>query len=91
MPVHTIPTSMDSMVQPIAIVDALEALVLPGGHRLVGLEEAFRRLLAPAVTRPEDADPMGPLPQDPAWASGDDDRHTLARVVDAVQDVLPNA
>ena len=178
MPVHTIPTWMDSMVQPIALVDALEALVgaldyngpsrhfdvggpdelrysalldaytshaglertqvdvpllptalvgtlvgsltdvpratvealveslrhdmvaadddflemlLPGGHRLVGLEEAFRRSLAPPATRPEEADPMGPLPQDPVWASGGDDRRTLAKVVDAVKDVLPNA
>ena len=161
MPVHTIPTWMDSLVQPIALVDALEALVgsleytgpsrhfdvggpdrlrysalldaytshaglerpqvevpllptalvgtlvgsltdvprptvealveslrhdmvaadddfrevlLPEGHRLVGLEEAFRRSLAPPAAGPEDADPMGPLPQDPAWASGGDDR-----------------
>ena len=178
MPVHTIPTWMDSQVQPIALVDALEALVgaleytgpsrhfdvggpdrlrysallnaytthaglerpqvdvpllptalvgtlagsltdvprptvealieslrhdmvaanddfremlLPAGHRLVGLDEAFRRSLAPPATGPEDADPMGPLPQDPAWASGGDDRPALAKVVDAVKDVLPDS
>ena len=178
MPVHTIPTWMDSLVQPIALVDVLEALVgaleyigpsrhfdvggpdrlrygalldsytsyaglerpqvdvpllptalvgtlvgsltdvprltvealveslrhdmvaadddfremlLPGGHRLVGLGEAFRRSLAPPATGPEDADPMGPLPQDPAWASGGDDRPAMAKVVDAVKDVLPGS
>ena len=177
MPVHTVPTWMDSLVQPIALVDVLEALVgaleydgpsrhfdvggpdrlrygalldaytshaglnrpqvdvpllptalvgtlvgsltdvprptvealveslqhdmvaadddfrellLPGGHRLVGLAEAFRRSLAQRATRPEDADPMGPLPQDPAWASGGDDRPAMAKVVDAVKDVLPD-
>ena len=178
MPVHTVPSWMDSMVQPIAVVDVLEALVgaldyagpsrhfdvggpdrlrygalleaytehaglerpqvdvpllptalvgtlvgsltdvprptvealveslhhdmvaadddfqevlLPEGHRLVGLDEAFRRSLAPRATAPEDADPMGPLPQDPAWASGGDDRPALAKVVDAVKDVLPDS
>jgi uncharacterized protein YbjT (DUF2867 family) len=178
MPVHTVPTWMDSTVQPIAIVDVLEALVgaleysgpsrhfdvggpnalsygalidaytshaglerpqvevpllptalvgtlvgsltdvprpvvealveslrhdmvaadddfkqvlLPEGHRLVGLDEAFQRALAPRATAPEDADPLGPLPQDPAWASGGDDRPALAKVVDAAKDVLPGS
>ena len=178
MPVHTVPTWMDSMVQPIAVVDVLEALVgaleytgpsrhfdvggpdqvrygellkaysthagierpqvnvpllptalvgtlvgsltdvpratvealveslhhdmvvvdgdfqtilLPKGHRLLGLDESFRRALAPRTTAPEGSDPMGPLPQDPAWASGGDDRPALAKVVDAVKDVLPNS
>jgi uncharacterized protein YbjT (DUF2867 family) len=175
MPVHTVPSWMNSLVQPIAVVDALEALVgaltytgpsrhfdlggpdrlpygallaaytshaglvrpqvevpllptalvgtlvgsltdvprptvealveslhhdmvvaddpshaeaqdvlLPDGHRLVGLDEAFRRALAPSTSGPESTDPMGPLPQDPAWASGGDDRPAMARVVDAV-------
>ena len=178
MPVHTVPSWMDSLVQPIAIVDVLEALVgalqyagpsrnfdvggpdqlrygalleaytehaglerpqvqvpllptalvgtlvgsltdvprptvealveslhhdmvagdddflemlLPEGHRLVALDEAFRRALAPGKTLPEDSDPMGPLPQDPAWASGGDDRPALAKVVDAIKDVLPHS
>jgi uncharacterized protein YbjT (DUF2867 family) len=178
MPVHTVPTWMDSLVQPIALVDALEALVgaleytgpsrhfdvggpdrlrygalleaytsyaglerlqvdvpllptalvgtlvgsltdvprptvealveslrhdmvaadndfremlLPEGHHLVGLDEAFRRSLASPATQPEDADPMGPLPQDPVWASGGDDRPAMAKMVDAVKDVLPGS
>ena len=178
MPVHTIPTWMDSLVQPIALVDALEALVgsleyagpsrhfdvggpdqlrygalleaysshaglerpqvevpllptalvgtlvgsltdvprptvealveslrhdmvaadddyramlLPEGHRLVTLDEAFRRSLAPRTAGPEDADPMGPMPQDPVWANGGDDRPVVAKVVDAVKDVLPDS
>lgn len=175
MPVHTIPTWMDSMVQPIAVIDVLEALVgaldyagpsrhfdvggpdrlrygaliaaytsaaglerpqvdlpllstalvgtlvghltdvprrtvealveslrhdmvagdedflellLPEGHAPLGLEEAFLRSLVERAPRAADADPMGPLPQDPAWASGGDDRPTTAKVVDAVKDVL---
>jgi hypothetical protein len=32
---------------------------------------------------------MGPLQQDPAWASGGDDRRVLAKVVDAAKDILP--
>ena len=178
MPVHTVPTWMDSMVQPIAVVDVLEALIgaleyagpsrhfdvggpdqlrysalldaytshaglerpqvsvpllptalvgtlvgsltdvprptvealveslhhdmvaadadfrellLPDGHQLVGLDDAFRRSLASPAARPEDADSMGPLPQDPVWASGGDDRPALAKVVDAVRDVLPGS
>ena len=157
MPVHTVPTWMDSMVQPIAVVDALAALVgatrrrghrgtstsearigcatgrfstpsprtrgwsgpqvevpllptalvgklvasltdvprptvealveslrhdmvaadddfrtalLPDGHGLVALEEAFARSLAESSGPPEDVDPMGPLPQDPVWPRG---------------------
>ncbi len=48
-------------------------------------------VLAPAATGPADADPMGPLPQDPVWASGGDERPALARAVDAVKDVLPDS
>ncbi len=174
MPVHTIPTWMDSMVQPIAVVDVLEALagalsydgpsrhfdvggpdalpyaalldaytshvglerasvevpllptalvgtlvasltdvprptvealvqslrhdmvaadddfreLLPDGHRLMGLDEAFRRSLAPGGGAPENADPMGPLPQDPGWATGGDHRPAVTKVIDAVKDVL---
>ena len=178
MPVHTIPTWMDSLVQPIATVDVLEALVgaldhsgpsrhfdvggpeqlrysalleaytthaglerrqvdvpllptalvgtlvgsltdvprptvealveslrhdmvaadddfvaalLPADHQLVGLDEAFRRSLAERASEAADADPMGPLPQDPAWASGGDARPVVAKVVDAVKDVLPGS
>ncbi len=178
MPVHTIPTWMDSLVQPIALVDALEALVgalaytgpsrhfdvggpdqlrysalldaytsyaglerpqvevpllptalvgtlvgsltdvprptvealveslrhdmvaadddfremlLPEDHRLLGLEESFRRSLVPSAGDPRDADPMGPLPQDPTWASGGEDRPAMAKVIDAVKDVLPRS
>ncbi len=177
MPVHTVPTWMDSMVQPIAIVDVLEALIgvlqydgpsrhfdvggpdrlrygalldaytshadlqrpqvempflptalvgtlvgsltdvprptvealveslqhdmvagdddflalLPEGHRLVGLDESFRRALAPRAAAPAEADPMGPLPQDPAWTDGGDARPVMAKVVDAVKDLLPGS
>lgn len=178
LPVHTVPTWMDSMVQPIATVDALEVLIgalaytgpsrhfdmggpdqlrygalldaytthaglerpqvevpmlptalvgtlvgsltdvprptvealvqslhhdmivadtdfrdvlLPEDHQLVGLAEALSRSLAPRESTPETADPMGPLPQDPAWASGGDDRPVVAKAVDAVTDLLPGS
>ncbi|RYV49417.1 NAD(P)H-binding protein [Pengzhenrongella frigida] len=73
----------------VAANDDFREMLLPEGHRLVGLDEAFRRSLAPPATGPKDADPMGPLPQDPAWASGGDDRPAMTKVVDAVKDVLP--
>ena len=75
----------------VAADDDFREILLPHGHRLMGLDEAFRRSLAPPTTGPEDADPMGPLPQDPAWASGGDDRPAMAKVVDAVKDVLPGS
>lgn len=34
---------------------------------------------------------MGPLPQDPALASGGDDRPVATKVIDAVKDVLPGS
>ncbi len=75
----------------VAADDDFKEMLLPEGHQLVGLDEAFRRSLATGRARPKDADPMGPLPQDPVWASGGDDRPALAKVVDAVKDVLPNS
>jgi len=75
----------------VAVDDDFQAILLPEGHRLVGLDEAFRRSLAPRATLPENSDSMGPLPQDPAWASGGDDRPALAKVVDAVKDVMPGS
>ncbi|MFC5731634.1 MULTISPECIES: hypothetical protein [Nocardioides] len=69
----------------IAADDDFREVLLPRGHRLVGLADAFRRSLASGGSVPEDSDPMGPLPQDPAWASGGDDRPALAKVVDTVK------
>ena len=75
----------------VAADDDFKEMLLPERHQLVGLDEAFRRSLATRQTRPKDADPMGPLPQDPVWASGGDNRPALAKVVDAIKDVLPNS
>ena len=44
----------------VAADDDFQELLLAEGHRLVTLDEAFRRSLAPPVAGPEDADPMGP-------------------------------
>ncbi len=75
----------------VAADDDFQQMLLPQGHRLVGLDEAFRRALTPGRAAAQDSDPMGPLPQDPAWASGGDERPALAKVVDAVRDVLPGS
>ena len=77
----------------VAADDDFQEMLLPEGHHLVTLDEAFRRTLAPAEKGllPQDADPMGPLPQDPVWASGGDDRPALAKVVDAAKNVLPSS
>ena len=72
----------------VAAESDFQELLLPEGHRLLGLDESFRRALAPQVSDPQDSDPMGPLPQDPAWSSGGDERPVLAKTVDAVKDVL---
>lgn len=178
MPVQTVPTWMDSEVQPIAIVDAIEALVgalraetpsrsfdvggpqrlryaalldryadiagierpqvqvpllptdlvgalaggiidvptstvqalveslrhdmvcaeedfrealLPPGYALLDLEESIRRSLAEPTAAgqadPAQADPMGPLPHDPSWAGGGEDRTAVERATQAVRDV----
>ena len=92
VPRATVEALVESLHHDMVVADSdFQELLLPRGHRLVGLDEAFRRSLTPRSSAPEDADPMGPLPQDPAWASGGDDRPALAKVVDAVTDVLPNS
>ncbi|CAM3658658.1 NAD(P)H-binding protein [Nocardioides zeicaulis] len=75
----------------VAADDAFVAALLPEGHETVGIEEAFARALAERTAPPEEADPMGPLPQDPKWADGgdSDERPLLARAVDAARSVLP--
>jgi hypothetical protein len=92
VPRSTVEALVESLHHEMVIADDdFQEMFLPHGHRLMGLDEAFRRALAPGGTPPEDADPMGPLPQDPAWASGGDDRPALAKVLDAVKDVLPHS
>lgn len=62
--------------------------LLPPGHELVGLDEAVRRSLAAGVGAPEERDPMGPMPQDPHWAGGGDDRRAIARAVDGAASLV---
>ena len=59
--------------------------LLPEGHRLIPMREAIQRSLAEFTAEPKDADPMGPLPHDPPWAQGGEDKSLL----DRVKDVLP--
>ena len=89
VPRHTVEALVESLHHDmVAAHDDVHAL-LPEGYELLGLTESFRRALAEPADRPEEADPMGPLPQDPSWADGGDARPVLAKVVDAVRDVLP--
>lgn len=48
--------------------------LLPPRHRLLSLRQAITRSLAPGGSDPATADPMAPLPHDPHWASGGEDR-----------------
>lgn len=80
VPRPTVEALVESLRHDMVAVDTdFQGMLLPEGHRLVGLDEAFRRSLAQRATAPEDADPMGPLPQDPARASGGDDRPAMPR------------
>jgi hypothetical protein len=92
MPRSTVEALVDSLHHDMVAGDAdLHDMLLPEGHRLVGLAEAFRRSLSTPATEPEDAEPVGPLPQDLIWASGGDDRPAPAKVIDTVKDVLPHS
>ena len=92
VPRQTVEALVESLRHDMVAADNdFQDVLLPEGHRLLGLDEAFRRSLAERATQPQDADPMGPLPQDPAWASGGDERPVVAKVIDAVKDVLPDA
>jgi uncharacterized protein YbjT (DUF2867 family) len=53
--------------------DTARSVLLPDGHRLLGVREAIERALTRplAGTRVADRDPMGPLPGDPSWAGGE--------------------
>lgn len=88
VPRHTVEALVESLHHDMVAADDVHAL-LPQDHELLGLAESFRRALAEPAARPEDADPMGPLPQDPSWADGGDARPVVAKAIDAVKDVLP--
>lgn len=94
VPRPTVEALVESLHHDMVVADAeshaeTQDVLLPVGHQLVRLDEAFRRALAPSASGPAGADPMGPLPQDPTWASGGDDRPAVAKVVDAVRGLLP--
>ena len=68
--------------------DDFRADLLPAGYALMGLDEMVERSLAERTADPAKADPMGPMPHDPHWASGGEDRPLAARAVDGVRTVL---
>ncbi|GAA1450594.1 hypothetical protein GCM10009641_83290 [Mycobacterium cookii] len=89
VPRPTVEALVESLQHDMVAADDDFLELLPEGHALVGIDEALRRSLVPATTGPEEADPMGPMPQDPVWAGGGDGRGALARVADAVRGALP--
>ena len=92
VPRPTVEALVESLRHDMVVADDdFREVLLPNGHQLLGLDQSFRRSLVERATQPEDADPMGPLPQDPVWASGGDDRRPVAKVIDAVKDVLPSS
>lgn len=62
--------------------------LLPAGHHMLGLDEAIAGALRETSHFPPvDRNPMGPLPQDPSWASGGDgeDRSTVSRIIHSIK------
>ena len=53
--------------------DSFATELLPDGYELLGVRASLERALTrpKAGVRPEDRDPMGPLPGDPTWAGGE--------------------
>lgn len=53
--------------------DTFRVALLPEGYELLGVRDSIARALVRprAGVRPEDRDPMGPLPGDPSWAGGE--------------------
>ncbi|OYO25352.1 epimerase [Enemella dayhoffiae] len=59
-------------------------------YQPLDLATAIRRSLRERRVPAEEADPMGPLPQDPAWSGGgdEDQRPRLARALDAARSAV---
>lgn len=57
----------------VAAEDDFVADLMPADHRLVGVDEGFRRSLAdrPANVDPRSLDPMAAMPFDPDWSGGE--------------------
>lgn len=71
--------------------DDFRTELLPAGYQMVDMRTAITRALADEPADPATADPMGPLPQDPKWAQGGDERPAAAKVIDAVKSALPGS
>lgn len=91
VPDSTVRALVESLHHDMVVGDDRFRSLLPAGYALLDVRECIERSLAPedASVPPERRDPMGPMPQDPHWASGGEDRPLAARLIDAVQSVLP--
>lgn len=90
VPTATVQALVESLREDMVCADdTFVTDLLPAGHRLLDLDEMVRRSLQDEAPDPATADPMGPMPHDPAWASGGDDRPPLAKAVDAARGLLP--
>jgi hypothetical protein len=73
VPGPTVGALLESLRHDMVCADeGFQELLLPDGHRLLGVREAVERALARplAGVRPEHRDPMGAMPSDPAWTGG---------------------
>lgn len=91
VPDTTVRALVESLHHDMVAADDRFRVLLPPDHDLLGLDDCIQRSLAPE--RPDvpaaQRDPMGPMPQDPHWASGGDDRPFAAKVMDTARAMLP--
>lgn len=91
VPTPTVQALVESLRHDMVTADQRFLTLLPDGYRLTRTRESIERALADVdeSTDPADRDPMGPMPQDPSWAGGGDERPLLAKVVDTVTNLIP--
>lgn len=93
VPDSTVRALVESLHHDMVVADERYRILLPDGYRMLDLDESITRSLAPEdpSVPPAERDPMGPMPQDPHWASGGEDRPIAARLVDTVKSLLPGS
>lgn len=93
VPTSTVQALVQSLRHDMVAADDRFRELLPPGYGLVGLDESIRRGLAQEdeSVPAQDRDPMGPMPSDPHWSDGGNNRPLAARAVDAVRSVLGGA
>ena len=81
VPSSTVEALVESLHHPmVSAEDDFRRDLLPDGYELMSIHEAIERSLAERTLPPAEADPMGPMPQDPSWAEGGEDHPWLERL-----------